>query len=178
MLLSLGYCAAWMRGLKKKVRQLFDLAYFIAKESLAFSKTKPLCDLQQRHGVDIGLACATFIEFIARDLKNQLTEALHSAKFFSIQMDGSTDISNMEEELLLAIFLTPMGMTVCIYDTYFCVRQRSSVDAVGLFQCLIKALAYVGMDGEVNKLIGFGYNGANIKMGENGVRRLLEKERP
>ena len=38
--------------LKKK----FDVAYFIAKEGLAFTKMKSLCELKGWHGVDIGPA--------------------------------------------------------------------------------------------------------------------------
>ncbi len=42
------------KGTEEKVRKLFDIAYFIAVEGLAFSKMKPLCELQQRHGVNLG----------------------------------------------------------------------------------------------------------------------------
>lgn len=67
---------------------------------------KLLCDLEERHGVDIGgsyrndHACATFVKFIALDLQQQLKRDISNSKFFSIQLDTSTDCGNTEEELL------------------------------------------------------------------------------
>ena len=46
------------------------------------------------------------MDFIARDLKEQLSEALCKA---SIQMDGSTDSANVEEELFLTVYFDPHG---------------------------------------------------------------------
>ena len=48
-----------------KVKRKFDIAYLIAKHNLAFTKVGPLCELEERHGVDLGQgykndqACAT-----------------------------------------------------------------------------------------------------------------------
>ncbi len=174
------------KGTEEKVRKLFDIAYFIAVEGLAFSKMKPLCELQQRHGVNLGetyrneQACATFIEFIAKDFRSQLTKALHDAKFFSIQMDGSTDSGNMEQEMFMAIFFDPHGDdgVVHIRSKYLCVKQPKSVDASGLFECLQDAMSCIGMDCETSKLIGFGCDGASVNMGERGLRGLLCSSRP
>ena len=49
-----------------KVKREFDIAYLIAKHNLAFTKMGPLCEREERHGVDLGQgykndqACATF----------------------------------------------------------------------------------------------------------------------
>ena len=49
-----------------KVKREFDIAYLIAEHNLAFTKMGPLCELEERHGVDLGQgckseqACATF----------------------------------------------------------------------------------------------------------------------
>ena len=49
----------------------FDISYMIAKEKLAFTKMKPICELEESHGVNLGVgyknncACATFVSFIA-----------------------------------------------------------------------------------------------------------------
>ncbi len=51
---------------------------------------KPICDLEERHGVDLGpgykndQACATFLEFIAREQQEILLTALSSSKVFSL----------------------------------------------------------------------------------------------
>ena len=39
---------------KSQLRVKFDLAYFIAREKMAFSKYPKLCELEARHGVSLG----------------------------------------------------------------------------------------------------------------------------
>ena len=74
---------------------------------------KLLCDLEERHGVDIGgsyrndHACAMFVKFIALDLQQQLKKDISSAMFFSVQVDSSTDSENIEEELFLILYFDP-----------------------------------------------------------------------
>ena len=41
---------------KDRLRRKFDIAYFVAKNKLAFSKYPSICELETRHGVDIGTA--------------------------------------------------------------------------------------------------------------------------
>ena len=36
------------------MKREFDIAYLIAKHNLAFTKMGPLCELEERHGVDLG----------------------------------------------------------------------------------------------------------------------------
>ena len=61
----------------------------IAKEKLAFTKMKPLCELEERHGVDLGQgykndrACSAFIEFIAREQREKLMAAIRSQSFLA-----------------------------------------------------------------------------------------------
>ena len=65
---------ARMAATKRK----FDIAYNIAKENMAFSKMGALCELQERHGVDLGSgyknekAFATFVHFISLDQRHML----------------------------------------------------------------------------------------------------------
>ena len=58
-------------------------------------------------GYKNNLACTTFIKYIATESCNTLVDALCNAKFFSIQADASTDSGNIEDELFLAVYLTP-----------------------------------------------------------------------
>ena len=70
------------------LKRKFDIAYFIAKEKLSFTKMKPLCDLQERYGVDLGAryknddACATFVTYIAKEQQHNLLETLSEVNFF------------------------------------------------------------------------------------------------
>ena len=64
-----------------------DISYMIAKEKLAFTKMKTICELEESHGVNLRVgyknnhACATFISFIAKEQKHCLPNSL-SKTFF------------------------------------------------------------------------------------------------
>ena len=66
------------RVAEETIKRKFDLAYFMAKEGIAFNKMKALCQLEERHGVALGegykndLACSTFVDYIARHLRESL----------------------------------------------------------------------------------------------------------
>ena len=45
------------KEMKAQLRVKFDIAHFVATEKLAFSKYPSICELETRHGVDVG---ATF----------------------------------------------------------------------------------------------------------------------
>ena len=85
----------------EKLRVKFDIAHFIAKENIAFTKNGKFCELEARHGVKIGLSYLTnnavkeFIYFIARSMKHNVVSEVAKAKFFSIFMDGSTEMWTM-----------------------------------------------------------------------------------
>ena len=68
----------------------------IAKKNMAMTKMKPICELEERYGVDLGQgyknnqACASFIEFIALDQQRSLVDTLFHANFYSLQVDGTS----------------------------------------------------------------------------------------
>ena len=126
------------------------------------------------------LACADFVEYISQDLQIQLKELLSAAKFYSIQMDGSTDLSNKEEELFFVVYFDPRASdgVVHVRNHYLCVREPKTVCAKGLYDCFLKALAYCQLDEQPSKLIGFECDGANVNMGGNGVRGMIRADRP
>ena len=122
----------------------FEVAYFVAKQNFAFVKFKPLCELLERQGARIGQgykndkACASFIHYIAEDLRIQLLNNLSKVNFFSVQSDTSTDSGNVEEELFLVLYFDPYtddGM-VCVHDKFLAVRQPRSCTGLGLFHVL------------------------------------------
>ena len=65
-----------------KIRRKFDIAYLMAKEGIAFNKMNSLCQLE---GVDLGqgykndLACSTFVDYTARDMRENLRDILQAA---------------------------------------------------------------------------------------------------
>ena len=64
------------------------MSYMIAKEKLAFTKMKPICELEESHSVNLGVgyknnhACAMFVSFIAKEQKNCLLNFLSNNFFF------------------------------------------------------------------------------------------------
>ena len=140
----------------------------IAKENLPFTKMKALCELEERHGAELGQgykndrACASFVEFIAREQQEKLMTALSRSKFFSLQADGSTDAGNTEDEMFLVLYFDPDGMI----HVHYSVRQPKSGTAQGLFDCLKSAVKHMGATDWEKKLIGFVCDGANVNIGE------------
>ena len=71
-----------------KTKKKFDISYMIAKEKLAFTKMKPICELEERHGVDLGVgyrrnhSLATFVSFIAKEQINCLLNSLSKTSSF------------------------------------------------------------------------------------------------
>lgn len=100
-----------------RLKNKFELTYFLCKESIAFKKMASLCELEEKHGVDLGSgyknnqACSVFVKYIAQDFRQQLANTLTEAKFFSLQADGSTDAGKA---------------TQCIIDSYltFCCNTQ------------------------------------------------------
>ena len=170
---------------EQKMVRKFEVAYTIAKEGLAFHKMTSLCNLLERQGVDLGegyktnMACSTFVDFIAENLRLNLSEALQSRNFFSLQMDGSTDAANIEEKIFLSTYLdvSDSDGTVHVRNNFLCVRQPKSTTAIGLAECVTRALSYMGV-GQTEKLLGFGCDGANVNLGDGGLRGKLEVDRP
>ena len=66
----------------------FDMSYIIAKEKLAFTKMKLICELEESHGANLGVgyknnnACATFVIFIGKEQKNCLPNSLPKISCF------------------------------------------------------------------------------------------------
>lgn len=73
---------------------------------------------------------------------------LQKHKFFSLQMDGSTDAANIEEEIFLSTYLAVSDSDgiVHVRNNFLCIRQPKSTIAIGLAECVGRALSYMGMD--------------------------------
>ena len=168
-------------------KRKFDIAYMIAKENIAFSKMAALCELQERHGVDLGSgyknekACATFVDYISLEQRRMLVNSLDRARFFSLQMDGSADSGNIEDEVFLVVFCDPYSADgiVHVRNSFLTVRRPGRANAAGLFACLKAAMGFVGVANWETKLIGVGCDGANVNMGTTGgLKGLLTETMP
>ena len=90
------------RGLEIK----FNLAYTIAKKELPFTKFRPFLLVTRKNGVlinpayDNDVKCAEMILVICDSMKAELRHHLQSANYMSIIIDGDTDISVKECEIV------------------------------------------------------------------------------
>ena len=120
------------------------------------------------------------MKFIAHGQQEQLTTALSRSNFFSLQADGSTDAGNIGEELFLVLHLDPYAKDgkVHVFDSFIAVtvRHLSSGTGQGLFDCLLRAVEYMGLGATdwKAKLIGFGCDGTNANMANGGLKGYLK----
>ena len=86
----------------------FNTAYFVAKEELPFTKFKSQLDLQIKNGLKLNdtysndTACAQFVGVIADTLKGKTCTKIKDAPYISIMIDGDTDVSTKECEIIYA----------------------------------------------------------------------------
>ena len=75
---------------EKRLRRKFEIAYFLCKENMPFTKMEVICQLEESHGVDLGLgyknrqACSVFVEYIAKEQRQNLADTLGKCKFFAV----------------------------------------------------------------------------------------------
>ena len=171
---------------EEKMKKRFDIAYWLCKEKLSFSKMTSLCEIEIRHGVDLGTgyknnqACASFVHYIAKEQRDQLRSVLAKSRFFSIQGDGSTDSGNVEDELFVVLYFDPSRSDgrVHVRSKLLAVRQPKGGDAKSLFDCLVSALEYVEVSYWRDKLVGFGCDGANVNIAAGGLQGYLNEAVP
>ena len=171
---------------KVSIKKKFDIAYVMAKENFAFTKMTSLCELEERNGTNLGSgykndhSCATFIEFIARELAESLISSIGKCHFFSLQADGTTDSGNIENKLFMILYLDPYRTDgqVHIQNRFFTTRYLKCGTAEGLYNAFGNALEYMGLEESKSKLIGFGCDGTNVNIADGGLKGLLTKEFP
>ncbi len=143
---------------QERIKKKFQIAYCLSKENMAFTKMGAICELEQLHKVDLGegyknrQACTEFVEYISLDLRQSLANALQKGKFFSVQVDGSTDAANVEEELFVVLYFNPHTEDgkVGVCSSLLSVRQPSSGDAAGLYESFERAMVRVDV-GELER---------------------------
>ena len=163
----------------------------MAMEQISFHKFPGMCELEHRHGINIGTNYTTetsarsFTHFIALAQQKKLGIALQQAKFFSILLDGSTDSRNIENELLLVVWFDKDGQAngerVVTKTSYLRIARPSTGTAKGLFDVLQTALQRLGISTinreECGKIVGIGTDGASVNIAA-GPKGLIEKEIP
>ena len=103
-------------------------------------------------------------------------------KFFSILMDGSTDVSKIDYELFLVQWCDVNGANEKIHSRmeYFTIFRPKSSAAKGLFDCLQSALQEFGIATlnveNCKMLVGIGTDGASVNIAADGLKGLVKGE--
>ena len=98
---------------KARLKRKFDIAYLVATESMSFLKCPVICELEKKHGLDIGVSYTnersgrTFVHYIAEARRKELAEKVVGAKFYSLLIDRSTDKGNIDNEAVLTVWCDP-----------------------------------------------------------------------
>eukprot|EP00117_Sycon_ciliatum_P045916 scpid98535/ scgid32949/ len=106
-----------------RLGKLFDVAYMIAKEEMPFTKYPCIVELEKRHGVSLGTAystdrkCKECTSVIGDTLKDDVVAAVRRSRYLGVLMDGYTDSSVVENELIYVLMVDSNGKlirsTVC-----------------------------------------------------------------
>ena len=95
------------RSLQERMGKKFDICYMLAKKNLLFRNYPAIHELESRHGVDLGQSYATkdsaksFTHCIAESQCRAFVERLLNKQFYSFLIDGTTDASKVEDELVV-----------------------------------------------------------------------------
>ena len=117
-------------------------------------------ELEERHGVDVGFAYRTkdsakvFTHYIAENQHQYFfAQEFSLVKFFSFLMDGSTDASNTENELIMIVFCKKdddaQQIMSCI--RYVSVEAVLKGNAEGLIDSLNSGLHIFGIENLCHK---------------------------
>lgn len=155
----------------KRVVHLLDLAYTLAKEEIAFLKFPALAEAQKRAGAKLGEtyvnkhAAKEFTMILGDTMEDDLKKELAESDFFSVLVDGSTDCSVIEKELIFVRFVKYDGK---ITTRLLSLKEVSHANADGLLDVLITSLLDAGLANYKKHFVGFMSDGASVNFGAKG----------
>ncbi len=161
--------------------KLFRTAYCIAKQHFSIRSFPTLLSLQEQNGLNLGrayrnrMAASSFILSISGVMQAGITDCLNSVEFFSLLLDGSTDISTTEQEIVYVRFLKD-GKP---FNIFLGLMSITDASANGLALHLDTFLTNLGIQNWKSKLVGLGTDGATVNVGQQGgLGAIFKRELP
>ena len=114
-----GHTSNAEHAVMQRLALLFRNAHAIAKAGRPFSDMEWMCALDEKKGLDVGASyrtdkkCCEFIHCIAEEQRLGLQAQLQSNNFFSVMMDGTTDSSVSDAEI---IYIRYTGTLLVIFS--------------------------------------------------------------
>ena len=179
----------------ERLRRKLDLCFVLAKEGIPLTRYVPFHQLKVQHEVDLGLsytndvAAKSFTHYIAESQRKSHADFFEeNVPYFSFLMDGTTDVSKMEDEAVVMLYcrrmILPKKLNLTLDTCPFSNPNATTTD--GLLQCLEGVLKRtVGIQdicepssvlGVKPILVGGGTDGASVNIPQhNSIKaRLLE----
>ena len=160
-----------------RVCKLFEVADILAKEEIPFTKYPAVLELEKRHGVSLGTAYATehkcrdFTILIGESMRDNVLVSVRKLRYLAVLMDGSTDSSVVEKELVYVMFIGSDGKVEC---RYFQLKDVPDATASGIRSLLQESFAKFGID-LAQKLVSICVDGAAVNLGVcRGLSALLK----
>ncbi|KAJ8386336.1 hypothetical protein AAFF_G00174330 [Aldrovandia affinis] len=159
----------------------FNTAYNIAKEEMPFTKFRSQILLQKKNGLNVNptysndMSCALFIGVIADTLKKRTVEKIAAVPYLSFMIDGDTDISTKECEIVYARIMAN-GRPINILIGHVEVKHAN---AQGIYAATKQAFTRLGVQCEdwLEKTVAMGADGAAVNLGyKGGVIALVQQE--
>lgn len=173
----------------ERTKRKFEVAYFVAKNTLPFTKYQEVLKLEEKHGVDIGksyrtdMKCAEFVNAIGTEMKDQLAENLLQAKFLGTLSDGSTDSATIEDEVVYATYFDPQPHgkdTVEVKTCFIGLKSLKTASAVGVTEAITESFSALSPEFTIEylhkKLVGFTSDGASVNRGKQTSVKVLLRE--
>lgn len=163
------------------MKKLFNTAYCVAKHDFPIRSFIHLCELQTVNGVDLGhtyhnnKAATEFILCISEVELRSIVEKVNGSACFAILIDGSTDVSITEQEIIYVRILEDNKP-----QNYFLgIVSVCDATANNIKKELIEFLNSIGIVNVEEKLIALGTDGASVNLGaKGGIVALFQKDTP
>ena len=164
----------------KATEKIFNIAYFCAKEHIAFAKHPRLIQLHSLNGATMGsllyspVTCRMILMHIGKEMQKELISYIKKFNcYFSVMVDESTTL-NVKSALILYVRFIYDGEATNYFLDLIEIENKTGQ---GIAESVLKALVDCGLSNDFIKsnLIGFASDGASAMTGcHAGAVQILQ----